>query len=61
MPENYFVKVRRLQKLELFEHIKKNKDMDKKQLLATFSLQTGLRIATIEQYYEELRDAKLIT
>lgn len=60
MPENYFVKVRRLHKIELLDHIKKNPNMPKDQLFATFSLRNGLRLATIEQYYDELKTAGVV-
>lgn len=60
MPNNYFVEVRRINKLRLKDFIAEHPDMTKKKILALFSLQTGMRIATLERYYEELVDAEQI-
>lgn len=60
MPDNYFVNVRRAAKLDLLKFLKSNPDMDIKQAAAVFSLQTGLKVTTIERYYQELKDAKAI-
>jgi len=60
MPRNYFVDIRRQTKNQLLEFIKSNPDLSKRKALGQFSLKTGLRVATLEVYYNELIDAELI-
>jgi hypothetical protein len=60
MPRNYFVDVRRQTKNQLLEYIKEHSEWDKKRILAQFSLRTGLKVSTLEVYYNELFDAGMI-
>lgn len=60
MPDNYFVNVRRIQKQKLLEFIQQHKEYSLKRTLALFSLNTGLRVTTLQVYIEELKDAGLI-
>ena len=60
MPVNYFVNVRQQLKLQLLEFIKANKDKTLRQLFALFSLKTGLKVSTIQTYFDELKDANMI-
>jgi hypothetical protein len=57
MPENYFTSIRRQQKQNLLEWLRDHKTQSTKEALATFSLKTGLRVATLEIYLKELIDA----
>lgn len=54
---NPFVAQRRKDKLELLEMVRKNKGMDERQLIALFSLRTGLRRQTVREMLDELVDA----
>lgn len=58
--ENYFVSIRKYEKQRLLDFIKKHKEMKIKKILALFSLQTGLKVTTLETYLRELKDAELI-
>lgn len=58
--ENYFVAVRKIEKQRLLDFIKNHKEMTIKKILALFSLQTGLKITTLETYVRELQDAEMI-
>lgn len=60
MPKNYFVDVRKKLKSQLLDFIKSHPDMSKTKTLALFSLSTGLKVSTIETYYQELYDAEQI-
>lgn len=54
---NPFVEQRRLHKLRLLDLIKKNPTLDREQIIAVFSLQTGLKRATIKEYLSELEES----
>jgi len=60
MPEGYWVKVRKIQKQQLLDFVKANHDKPMKQILALFSLKTGLKVSTLQVYINELKDANLI-
>lgn len=60
MPENFFVNVRRVEKQRLLDFLNQHKDYPIKKTLALFSLQTGLRVTTLQVYIRELQDAGLI-
>jgi hypothetical protein len=57
---NPFVNARRILKNQLYELIKKNKELSKEQIIALFSLQTGLKRSTINEYWQELEEAGLL-
>ena len=57
---NPFVEQRKRHKLDLYDLIKKNRGVSKEQLIALFSLRTGLKRETIKGYIEELKEAGLI-
>lgn len=60
MPVNYFVNVRQQLKVQFLEYLKANPDVPIKQALALFSLKSGLKVTTLQIYYQELKDANLI-
>jgi len=62
MPVNFnpFVEQRRLHKLKLLDMIQKNKGMEREQLIALFSLQTGLKRQTVKEYIDELEEAGIL-
>jgi len=60
MPVNYFVHVRQKTKLQLMDFITGNQDKPMKQILALFSLKTGLKTSTLATYLRELKDANMI-
>jgi hypothetical protein len=64
MPENYFVALRRVQKQNLLNFMQaellNNSKASIKELLARFSLKTGYKTATLEQWVQELKDAGAI-
>ena len=62
MPLEYnpFVAQRREFKLKLLNLIKSHPDMEKKQVVALFSLQTGLRRARVLEYWQELIEAGVV-
>lgn len=60
MPTNYFVNVRQQMKLQFLDFVNANQDKPMKQVMALFSLKTGLKVSTIDTYLRELRDANLI-
>lgn len=47
-------------KLKLWDLIKRNKNIEIEQLIALFSLQTGLKLATVREYLKELEAAGVI-
>jgi len=56
---NPFVEHRRLHKVQLLELIQKTKNLPIEQVIAIFSLKTGLKRATIREYLDELEEAGL--
>jgi len=57
---NPFVAQRKAMKLELINMIKDKGEVEKEKIIALFSLKTGLKRATILEYWEELEQAGLI-
>jgi len=57
---NPFVEQRKQYKLKLLDLIKRNPNIDKEQLIALFSLQTGLKRDTIKEYLSELEEAGIL-
>jgi len=53
------IELRKANKQRLFELIKNHEGEELKKVLAIFSLQTGLRIRTIEEMARELQEAGL--
>jgi len=57
---NPFVSQRREMKLRFLDLIKTHPNIEKKQLIGLFSLQTGLRKARLLEYWDELVEAGMI-
>ena len=57
MPNNFFVEVRRKDKIALAKMLKENPDIDEGKILALFSLKTGYKIETIRRMFNELQEA----
>jgi len=56
---NPFVEQRRRMKLDLLEMMQRNPEMEESQIVALFSLKTGLKRDTIRLMLEELQEAGL--
>jgi len=52
---NPFLEQRKRMKQLLLEMLQKNKNLSVEQILAIFSLKTGVRIKTAKEYLEELK------
>jgi hypothetical protein len=52
--------VRKHNKQELLDYLKKNKGVPITKALAIFSLQSGLKVSTLLTYVEELKQAELV-
>ena len=57
---NPFVEIRRLNKLDILSTIQKNPRIEETQLVAIFSLKTGLKTITIREMLRELKEAGVI-
>ena len=60
MGKDYFVNMRKKRKVQFLDFIKRNSDLSKRKLIGLFSHSTGLSVARLEIYYNELVDAELI-
>ena len=60
MDLNPFVAQRRDMKLRLLDLIQKHPEMEEKQIVGLFSLQTGLRKARVLEYWQELIDSGVL-
>ena len=61
IPENFFVLERRRQKNELLNYIREHRDTTNiDRCLGEFSMKTGLRVAVLRVYLEEIKMAGLI-
>lgn len=58
--ENYFVEVRRKQKKELLENLKKRPKEEHEFVLSAYCNHTGLKRTTVQRMYEELVEARMI-
>lgn len=57
---NPFTAQRKRNKLELADFIRHNPELEPERIIALFSLKTGLRPATIKEYWDELFEAGII-
>jgi len=60
MSLNYFVEQRRKDKQNLLKMFRENNGEDENKLIAVFSLKSGLRMETVKQMVEELKEAEVI-
>lgn len=60
MIKSFFVENRRLEKQHLLEFLKAHKEMTVEKSLALYSLSSGLRVARLEIYFNELKQTGLL-
>lgn len=63
MPGNsagHFNDIRKFNKKNLLAFILEHKEMPLKKILGLYSLNTGIRVKTLEEYVKELRDAEVL-
>ena len=60
MQLNPFVEQRRAMKMMMFDMIKKDPTIQKKQIIGLFCLRTGVKKARAEEYWEELEDSGIL-
>lgn len=60
MVQNFFVNQRKNVKMGLLAFIKKHEDEEMEKVLGLFSLQTGYKVTTLQQYVRELEAVDLL-
>lgn len=60
MVDNYFVEVRRRNKMQFHQFIVSHADLPMSKIIGLFSYQTGFRKATLEAWRDELVDAGIL-
>lgn len=57
---NYWVSLRKEEKLRLLRFLKENKDIPIERALALYSLETGYRLTSLKTFYNELKIAGVV-
>ena len=60
MQLNPFVEQRKAMKMMMFDMIKKDPTIQKKQIIGLFCLRTGVKKARAQEYWEELEDSGIL-